>query len=95
MKSKHPKDINKIKVQCFPLQAVLKAINSPKVRYFSLDIEGAEFGVLKTLPWDKVDIEVLLIELIHAGTHFKGSRDETHQFLSSNNYVYLRTICMI
>ena len=25
---------------------------------FSLDIEGAEFAVLKTIPWDKVDIEV-------------------------------------
>ena len=26
--------------------------------HFSLDIEGAEFLVLKTIPWDKVDIEV-------------------------------------
>ena len=60
----------------------------------SLDIEGAEFGVLKTVPWDKVDIEVLLIELIHAGSHFKGSREEIHQFLLSKNYVYLGTICM-
>ena len=25
---------------------------------FSLDIEGAEFAVLKTIPWDKVDIQV-------------------------------------
>ena len=61
---------------------------------FSLDIEGAEFGVLKTVPWDKVDIEVLLIELIHAGTHFKGSREEIHKFLASNNYAYLGTIGM-
>ena len=61
--------------------------------YSSLDIEGAEFGVLKTVPWDKVDIEVLLIELIHAGTHFKGSREEIHNFLSSKSYVYLGSIC--
>ena len=62
--------------------------------FFSLDIEGAEFEVLKTVPWDKVDMEVLLIELIHAGSLFKGSREEIHQFLSSKNYVYLGTICM-
>ena len=62
--------------------------------FFSLDIEGAEFEVLKTVPWDKVDIEVLLIELIHAGSVFKGSREEIHQFLSLKNYVYLGTICM-
>ena len=56
----------------------------------SLDIEGAEFPVLQTLPWDQVrphyvpclpslntvqvDIEVLLIELEHAGKVFPGSR---------------------
>jgi hypothetical protein len=26
------------------------------VDYFSLDVEGAELDVLRTLPWDKVDI---------------------------------------
>ena len=32
--------------------------------------------VLKTIPWDKVDIEVLLVELEHAGTIFPGTREE-------------------
>ena len=31
---------------------------------FSLDIEGAEEAVLNTIPWDKVDIEILLIEVM-------------------------------
>ena len=61
-------------------------------RLFSLDIEGAEFGVLKTVPLDKVDIEVLLIELIHAGDVNQGSREDVHEFLLSKNYVYLGTI---
>jgi len=29
----------------------------------SLDIEGAEDVVLQTIPWDKVDIETLLVEV--------------------------------
>ena len=29
--------------------------------------KGAEFEVLKMLPWDKVDIEVLMVELEHVG----------------------------
>ena len=61
-------------------------------RLFSLDIEGTEFGELKTVPWDKVDIEVLLIELIHAGDVNRGSREEVHEFLLSKNYIYLGTI---
>lgn len=47
-----------LEVQCFPLYTYLKALNVKTVDYFSLDIEGAEFGVLKTIPWDKVDIKV-------------------------------------
>ena len=30
-------------------------------------IKGAEFEVLKQVPWEKVNIEVLLVELEHAG----------------------------
>ena len=51
--------------------------------------------MLKTVPWDKVDIEVLLVELIHAGHVLQGSRDDVHKFLLSKNYFYLGTIGMI
>ena len=51
--------------------------------------------MLKTVPWDKVDIEVLLIELIHVGLQEKGSRDDVHKFLFSKKYFYLGTICKI
>ena len=30
----------------------------------SLDVEGSELDVLRTIPFDKVDIEVFLIEVI-------------------------------
>ena len=70
-------------LQCFPLFSVLMAlanegpesgsrdhsrpIRGPRVNLLSLDIEGAEFEVFKTIPWDKVDIEVIVTELVHAG----------------------------
>ena len=47
------------KVQCFPLYTILLALDNPTVNYCSLDLEGAEFAVLKTIPWDKVDIQVI------------------------------------
>ena len=43
-----------VKMQCLPLYTLLLALGNPTVHYFSLDIEGAEFPVLKTIPWDKV-----------------------------------------
>jgi hypothetical protein len=36
--------IDRVKVQCFPLYAILMAMGNPEVDYFSLDVEGAELG---------------------------------------------------
>jgi len=53
--------------QCFPLYALLAAIGQgvKTVDYFSLDVEGNEFQVLTTIPWDQVLIRVMSIEFIH------------------------------
>lgn len=45
-------------VQCFPLYSILLAHGQKKVDFFSLDVEGHELDVLKTIPWHKVDITV-------------------------------------
>lgn len=54
-----------VTAQCFPFYSILLAIGNPTVHYFSLDVEGVEVDVLKTIPWDKVDIKVLSIEYTH------------------------------
>ena len=77
------------KFQCFPLFSVLLALDSPTVTLLSLDIEGAEFEVFRSLPWDKVDIEVIVTELVHAGEMGPGSRLEVIEFLESKNYQYI------
>ena len=41
-------------------------------------MKGAEFEVLKQFPWEKVDIEVLMIELEHAGKVLPG-HDNDHE----------------
>ena len=40
---------------------------NPTVDFLSLDIEGAEFQVLRTIPWDKGDIRALSAETQFAG----------------------------
>ena len=49
-----------IQALCLPFISILYAIGNPRVDYFSLDIEGVELDVLKTIPWEKVDIKVNL-----------------------------------
>ena len=48
---------------CFPLFGVLKALNVTKVDYFSLDVEGNEMDVLRTIPFDLIDITVEYLSL--------------------------------
>ena len=53
-----------IKVQCFPLYSILLAVNQTTVDYFSLDIEGDELAVLKTIPMHKVNIKVRILGFV-------------------------------
>lgn len=54
----HLNNVESVDVQCFPLYSILLASNRTTVDYFSLDIEGHEIRVLKTIPWKKTDIKV-------------------------------------
>jgi len=49
---------NTVPVHCLPVYSILLALNRTTVDLFSLDIEGHELDVLRTIPFDKVDIKV-------------------------------------
>jgi hypothetical protein len=51
-----------VRMQCLPLYTLLLAIGNPTVDFLSLDIEGPEYEVLLTVPWDKVDIRAIAVE---------------------------------
>ena len=78
-----------VEMQCLPLYSILMAMGNPTVHYFSLDIEGAELAVLKTIPWDKVDIRVLSVETNLSGKVFPGTREEIIQFMDSAGYQHV------
>ena len=80
------------KMQCFPVYSVLLALGNPTVDYFSLDIEGAEFPVLKTIPFDKVNISVLNVEMNRVGVVFDGREREMREFLDENGYRFYQKV---
>ena len=47
---------------CMPLYTLLRAIDQTVIDLFSLDTEGAELDILKTIPFDKVRFKVFIIE---------------------------------
>uniref|UniRef100_A0A2P2IA64 Protein Star-like n=1 Tax=Hirondellea gigas TaxID=1518452 RepID=A0A2P2IA64_9CRUS len=76
-----------ILVPCYPFYNILEAVGNPIVDFLSLDIEGAELEVLKTIPWDKVKIRLICVEVIHT----QGGEDAVKSFLKEKGYTFLLT----
>ena len=68
------------------------AIGNPHIDYFSLDIEGAELVMLKTLPWNKISMTLIDVEVNHAGAIFPGTRNDIQNFLSSHGYPFSKSV---
>jgi len=82
---------NTVDVLCLPVFSLLLALGNPSVHYFSLDIEGAELLVLKTIPWDKVDIWLLGIETNHGGEVFPWVRMDVLDYMEEVGYEWVGT----
>ena len=80
-----------LQVQCFPIYSVLMALGNPVVDYFSLDIEGAEYNVLETIPFNNTRIKLFGIEVVHAGKIFNGTQKDIDQIMSENGFVHVGT----
>lgn len=48
---------------CFPLVSYLLALNVSTIDFLSLDTQGTEIGILKSLPWDAITIRVIIVEI--------------------------------
>jgi hypothetical protein len=49
-------------------------------------VDGPELQILETIPWSKVNIPVLGIEVNHVGEFFPGTLDELRNILFNNGY---------
>ena len=67
-------------------------IGNPTVDYLSLDIEGAELDVLRSIDFDEIDIKVISIEINHIGTIWDGTHTELKYLLSRNGYEFYKIV---
>ncbi|XP_042858215.1 protein Star-like [Penaeus japonicus] len=73
-------------IECFPLHSILLALERNFIDLFTLDIEGDELKVLKTIPWDKIQVRLLEVEVAHVPEGRKAVKD----FMASVGYTFLR-----
>ena len=51
-----------VAVTCFPLNAIMAALEISHVDYLSLDVEGLELEILQTVDWTRLQIDVITVE---------------------------------
>ncbi|CAG0893087.1 unnamed protein product [Darwinula stevensoni] len=69
-------------VKCYPLHMLLDALGVRTVHFFSLDVEGLELQVLKTLPFQRIAFHVIEVEHIFNDE----GKDSLKDFLLSLEY---------
>uniref|UniRef100_A0A336MA81 CSON007846 protein n=1 Tax=Culicoides sonorensis TaxID=179676 RepID=A0A336MA81_CULSO len=78
------------RVKCFPLYTLLLAVNHTNIDVLSLGCQGQELEILQTLPWNKVQINVVSVHLSHHFEEFEvDAKRYTKQlvnFMRSRSY---------
>jgi len=89
----HDKGRNIISVPCGPLTPVLEGVfgQNPHINFFSLDVEGSEDLVLSTIDFDRVKIDVFLIEVMNRNCQDKCElREKVRERMKKNGYIMKR-----
>ena len=84
VKSKPTKTMG-LTIARFPLETLLLALKQNTVGVFSLDVEGVEFEVLNTIPFDKIEIKVMTVE--HCGGPSAIERYTSADLLQDKGYM--------
>ena len=69
-------------VPCGPLGDWLELLRMHEIDFFSLDVEGAELSVLRTIDWSRLSLGIIIIECARNGC-LSDSDQQVEQLLTS------------
>lgn len=84
-----------IEMQCFPLYSILRAVGESCVDFLSLDVEGGEYSIMKTLFEHKFDIPIQVASIEASYSDLMGynkSKLEMRYLMKRNGYAYYNTV---
>ena len=81
-------DIDKIDINFITFNDLIKEYSIGSIEMLQIDIEGAEYKIMKSINYDELSINQILFESKHFdGTFKEGERlDEIKKLLTSKNY---------
>lgn len=81
----HGGNINKVNMPVFKLQTILDKNNLYDIDYCSIDTEGSEFNIIKSIDFDKTNIKIFSIENNYNDTSIK-------EYLESKGYTLYKKL---
>jgi len=81
-----------IEVHCGPLWFYLEQIGISHIDFWSLDVEGAEIDILKTVDFEKVQIDVIISESVNRLEGTAERAEAVRVFLRQKGYLILQSI---
>ena len=81
-------DIETMQVKCLSFQSLIKKHSIKKIKKLMIDVEGAEYKILKSIDYTNIDIEQIIFEKKHFDGLFKQGQNlkEIKNLLSKNKY---------
>ncbi|CAL4193209.1 unnamed protein product, partial [Meganyctiphanes norvegica] len=69
---------------CFPMEAYLEALGVTTVDLLSLDIQGGEYDVLNTIPWEKFIFKLIVVEIMD-----EDLNEDLLMFMKSKSFSFI------
>jgi len=76
-------------IHCGPLSGPLEQLGIRRVDFWSLDVEGSELAILKTVDFDAVRIDVIMAESENRLADKQNMAEEVRTFLRGKGYVMM------
>jgi hypothetical protein len=73
-------------LMCYRLNTLLVTYNLTHVDYMSVDVQGGELAALKTIDFDKLEIDVIGAEQMAVNNHADSKIETVESFLISKGY---------
>ncbi|CAG0924848.1 unnamed protein product [Notodromas monacha] len=84
--------LHNVPVECYPLYDILVACNSTKLDALFLDVQGPEYDILTTVPWENVDIQLIMVEISTMNKNMKQIEKNMLALLEPHGYKLIKQL---
>ncbi|CAG0923039.1 unnamed protein product [Notodromas monacha] len=83
-----------LSINCYPLISILKATGLTTLDVLFLDVQGIEVDILKTVPWQEVNIKMIVLEIYGPPDVIAREKDAAMEVLGPLGYKFVTQVAI-